>query len=83
MTIGGQNLEGVTNAHVSGPGVRAAVLEHVKPLTTQQFNTFREKLKELQEKRDCRPQNRQTGRNCGPAPMSSRPRTRKRLPKSG
>ena len=53
VKVGGQLLDGVTNVHVSGPGIRAAVLEHVKPLTTQQFNTFREKLKELQEKRNA------------------------------
>ena len=53
VKIGGQYLDGVTNAYVSGPGVRATVLDHLKPLTPQQFNAMREKLRELQEKRQA------------------------------
>ncbi len=51
VAIGGQYLDGVTNAHVSGAGVHAEVAEFVKPLTPQQANQLREKLKELQDKR--------------------------------
>jgi hypothetical protein len=51
VTIGGQFLDGNADAFVSGAGVRAAVVEYVKPLTQQQVNMLREKLKELQDKR--------------------------------
>ncbi len=51
VRLGGQFLDGATNVYVSGGGVRATVLEHIKPLTPQQFNNLREKLKELQDKR--------------------------------
>ena len=51
VAVGGQYLDGATNAFVSGAGVRAVVAEFVKPLTPQQANQLREKLKELQDKR--------------------------------
>ena len=51
VKVGGQFLDGVTNAFVSGAGVRAAVIEFVKPLTMQQANALREKMQELQQKR--------------------------------
>ncbi len=53
VKLGGQFLEGVTNAYVSGGGVRATVLQHTKPLTPQQFTTLRERMRELQEKRQA------------------------------
>ena len=52
-TIGGQFLNGVTNAYLSGPGLRATVVEHARPLTPKEANDLREKLKELQEKRQA------------------------------
>ncbi len=51
VTVGGQFLDGVTNAFVSGAGVKAAVANYVKPLTPAQFNTLRDKFKALQERR--------------------------------
>jgi hypothetical protein len=51
VRVGGQYLNGATNAFVTGNGVRAAVLEHTKPLTPQEFNSLRDQLKELQDKR--------------------------------
>jgi hypothetical protein len=51
VTVGGQFLDGVTNVHISGGGTRGTVIEHTKPLTQQQFNTLRDKMRELQEKR--------------------------------
>jgi hypothetical protein len=51
VKIGGQFLDGLTNALVSGAGVQASVLEHVKPLTPQQLNALREQAQELQKKR--------------------------------
>lgn len=51
VTIGGQYLDGVHGVRVSGTGVEATVIEHVKPMTQQQFNALREKLSELQKKK--------------------------------
>ena len=51
--VGGQFLDGVTNAHVTGAGVKASVVEFVKPLTPMQANALRERLKELQDKRQA------------------------------
>ncbi len=53
VTVGGQFLDGVANAFVSGRGVQAAVVEHTKPLTPQEFNRLREKLKELTDKKSA------------------------------
>jgi len=51
VQIGGQFLDGVNGAHVSGAGVKASVVEYVKPLTPVQFNLLREKLSQLEDKR--------------------------------
>ena len=51
VAVGGQFLDGVTNVFVSGTGVRAAVVQHEKPLTPMQANNLREQMKALQEKR--------------------------------
>lgn len=51
VKVGGQFLDGVTNAYISGPGVQAVVLDHFKPITQQQFNNLRERLQELQKDR--------------------------------
>jgi hypothetical protein len=53
VKVGGQYLGNVTNAYISGDGAQAVVQEFVKPLTQQQVNQLREKLKALQEKRDA------------------------------
>jgi hypothetical protein len=50
ITVGGQFLDNVNRAIVSGTGVEATVLEHVKPLTPGQANDLRDRLKELVEK---------------------------------
>jgi hypothetical protein len=51
VKVGGQFLDGVTNAYLSGAGVRAVVVEHIKPITQKQFNDLRERLQELQKKK--------------------------------
>ena len=51
VTAGGQFLTGVSRALVSGAGVQATVIEHVRPMTVAQFNELREQLRELMEKR--------------------------------
>ena len=53
VVVGGQYLDGVTNAHVSGKGVRAEVVSFNKPLTPQQANRLREEMQKLQEKRQA------------------------------
>ena len=58
MVVGGQLLNGATNAYVSGTGVQAAVLEYAKPLTQREINELRQKLKELQDKRAVAQTNR-------------------------
>ena len=68
VTIGGQFLDGATNAHVSGTGVRATVVEFSKPLAPQQAKQLREQIGELQEKRQAANQaNRKRGAASGSA----------------
>ncbi len=51
VTVGGQFLDGAGRVYISGAGVEATVVEHVKPLTPKQFNELREELRKLAEKR--------------------------------
>ncbi len=51
VSVGGQFLDSVTNAYISGKGVTASVIEHTKPLSQREFTVLRDKLRELQEKR--------------------------------
>lgn len=53
VTVGGQNLRGATGVHVSGPGIRATVLQHFRPLTNlqrEEREALQEKLRELIER---------------------------------
>ncbi len=50
ITVGGQFLDGVKSAIVSGAGVEATVVEHVKPLTPAQAAQLRDQAKELSAK---------------------------------
>ncbi len=52
VVVGGQYLDGVTDALVTGDGVEAVVIEHVKPLTQRQASELRTKLRELQKEGD-------------------------------
>ncbi|MCB1126036.1 MAG: hypothetical protein KDM81_06045 [Verrucomicrobiae bacterium] len=49
VRLAGQFLDGVDGVRVSGGGVEAKVLEHVKPLTGRQLNLLRDRIKALQE----------------------------------
>ena len=51
VTVGGQFLDGARSAFVSGTGVRATVIEHVKPPTGQQLQNLREELKKLTDRK--------------------------------
>ncbi len=65
ITLGGQFLDGASAVTVSGTGVQAAVVEHTKPLTMQQFNRLREQLKELVDKRaSAQPSMRKRGKQA-------------------
>ncbi len=50
VALAGRFLDGVTDVVVSGEGVQATLIEHVKPLNGKQINLLRDKLKELQQK---------------------------------
>jgi hypothetical protein len=49
VAISGQYLDGVTDVVIYGGGIKATVLEHVKPLNGKQIALMRDRLKELQE----------------------------------
>jgi len=49
VAISGQYLDGVTDVDICGGGIKATVLEHVKPLNGKQIALLRDRLKELQE----------------------------------
>jgi hypothetical protein len=51
IIVGGQGMDSVTNVYVSGSGIKATVIEYVKPITQGQFNTLRDRLKELMEQK--------------------------------
>ena len=51
VTVGGQFLDGVKSAIVSGPGVQATIVEHFKPLTPAQATQLRDQAKELLAKK--------------------------------
>jgi hypothetical protein len=55
VTVGGQSLQGVNNAYLSGPGVKVDVLDYDRPLTQGQANMLREQMQELNKKRQANP----------------------------
>jgi hypothetical protein len=50
VTVGGQYLGAVSNAFVSGAGVRAAVIECNRPMQQKEFNDLRDEIKQLQDR---------------------------------
>ncbi len=50
VRVGGQFLDGVAEAHISGPGIQVKVVGLIKPMTQQQANQLRDKLKALLER---------------------------------
>jgi hypothetical protein len=55
VTVGGQTLNGLNNAYLSGSGVRISVVEYERPMTPAQANTLREEAQELNKKRVTNP----------------------------
>ena len=53
IVVGGQYLGSVSNAFVSGSGVEAKVVECNRPMSQKEFTDLRDKLKELQDKRQA------------------------------
>jgi len=51
VVVGGQFLDGVNGAIISGKGVQASIADYVKPLTQGQFNKLRDQLQELMDKK--------------------------------
>ena len=52
ITVGGQSLNDVTNAFVTGHGVQAKVIDHTKPPTPKEAGMLRDRLKELRDKQN-------------------------------
>jgi hypothetical protein len=52
VAVGGRNLEGVKAAEFSGSGVTAQVILHMRPMSAQQFNLLRTKLRDLEKKKE-------------------------------
>ena len=50
ITVGGQFLQTVSNAFVTGPGITATVQDHHRPMNQKDFNDLRDRMKTLQEK---------------------------------
>jgi hypothetical protein len=49
VAIAGRYLDGVSGVVVSGGGVQATLIEHVKPLNGKEMTLLRDRLKEIQE----------------------------------
>jgi hypothetical protein len=58
--LSGQYLDGATNVIVSGEGVEAVILNHVKPLNGRQLTLLRDRMRELQKGLAAAPKNSQT-----------------------
>ncbi|MGZ5543208.1 MAG: hypothetical protein ACXWIU_00930, partial [Limisphaerales bacterium] len=57
VKIAGQFLDGVTNAFISGEGIRATVTDYSKALTQKQINDLRERMRDLQKERNTSARN--------------------------
>jgi hypothetical protein len=51
VKVGGQLLDGVAGAYVSGEGITAKVIDFAKPINQQEVNKLRDKLKEMLQKK--------------------------------
>lgn len=76
VVVGGQFLGGVRAAHVTGQGVHARVLRHMRPLNNQQEQTLRRAIASIRkERRDAAAAQRAGGRRApgGDAPAAGEP----------
>ncbi len=53
VTVGGQFLSDVTNAFISGAGIKATVVEFNKPMNQGQFNQLRDQMQTLIQRRQA------------------------------
>lgn len=53
IVMGGQYLDGATQAFVSGQGIQAVVTDLYKPMNQGQFNQLRDQLRDLQERKQA------------------------------
>lgn len=53
VLLGGQNLDGAFMARVSGDGVTATVVEHIRPLNQGQFKEMQNRMGELRKKKEA------------------------------
>jgi len=64
--IAGRYLDGVSGVVVSGGGVQATVIEHVKPLNGKEMTLLRDRLKEIQElMKPAKGENKKTQADAG------------------
>ena len=64
VKLAGRYLDGIKQVVVSGRGVKATLVEHVKPLNGKQINLLRDRMKVLQSKINPK---QATGKNAPPA----------------
>jgi hypothetical protein len=55
VVVGGQALNGVNNAYLSGPGATVRIVEYERPMTNAQANDLREQAQALNQKRQANP----------------------------
>jgi len=51
VKVGGQYFGGITNAYVSGTGIKAELVEHIRLLSPKEVQELRDKLAELQKEK--------------------------------
>ena len=66
LTIGGQFLEGVSAAFVSGSGVQASIVDFTKPMNQGEFNRIRDRFRELEDKRQTATRMARRGEHIDP-----------------
>ncbi|WP_146530269.1 hypothetical protein [Novipirellula artificiosorum] len=49
VLLGGQHLDGATAVHISGDGIEAEVIEHIRPLNQGQFKEIQNRMGELRK----------------------------------
>lgn len=76
VTVGGQYLDTVMDAYVSGEGIKATVIEHIKPLQPGQAAMLRDQLQELRDKRMTALDFGAAARPKGASQPASRPATK-------
>ena len=53
VTVGGQFLNGVSGAHISGKGVTATIVKHIRPVSRGQLNKLGQKVREIQKRQQA------------------------------